>query len=119
MEFDGRGSKLSLATAAMQANDANAFEIHLKHSFTAMLSVLAASPSRFAAIRSRTPVKTQAQVTRADQCDRRAWAYGAASKKDVFDTPSLMVSSHSRNTEDFHRSPSITSMREFQCVQYL
>jgi peptide/nickel transport system substrate-binding protein len=50
MEFDGGGSKLSLATAAMQAIDENTLEIRLKHPFPAMLPVLAASPSRFAAI---------------------------------------------------------------------
>ncbi len=50
MEFDGGGGKLAEATAAMQAIDAATFEIRLKRPFPGMLAVLAAAPSRFAAV---------------------------------------------------------------------
>jgi peptide/nickel transport system substrate-binding protein len=50
MEFDGGGMRLAASTVAMEAIDANSFRIVLKKPFPSMLSVLAAAPSRFAAI---------------------------------------------------------------------
>ncbi len=50
MDFDGGGTRLAGAISAMEAVDAATFEIRLKHPFPAMLSTLAAAPSRFAAI---------------------------------------------------------------------
>jgi peptide/nickel transport system substrate-binding protein len=51
---------------AMQAIDANTFEIRLKHPFPAMLSVLADSPSRFAAImRAKDLTDFRKQITTA------------------------------------------------------
>ena len=50
MSFDGGGARLAAAITAMTALDADSFEIHLSRPFPAMLSTLAAAPSRFAAI---------------------------------------------------------------------
>jgi peptide/nickel transport system substrate-binding protein len=66
MEFDGGGGKLAAATAAMQAIDAATFEIRLKRPFPAMLPVLAAAPSRFAAImRAQDLTDFRKQITTA------------------------------------------------------
>ena len=50
MSFDGGGMKLAATMTSMAEVDANTIEIRLQRPFPAMLSVLAAAPSRFAAI---------------------------------------------------------------------
>ena len=66
MEFDGGGMRLAAATASMDAVDADSFSIVLKRPFPPMLAVLAAAPSRFAAImRAQDVVGPRRQVTTA------------------------------------------------------
>lgn len=50
MGFDGGGMKLAASLSAMAVIDANTIEMRLTRPFPAMLSVLAAAPSRFAAV---------------------------------------------------------------------
>ncbi len=50
MTFDGGGMRLAASMVGMEAIDADSFSIVLKTPFPSMLSVLAAAPSRFAAI---------------------------------------------------------------------
>ncbi len=59
MEFDGGGGKLAAATADMVAIDPATFEIRLKRPFPAMLSVLAAAPSRFPAVMRAKDIPTE------------------------------------------------------------
>lgn len=66
MAFDGGGMRLAAATTAMDRIDDRTFEIRLAHAFPSMLSTLAASPSRFAAImRAQDVAETRKQVTNA------------------------------------------------------
>ena len=50
MTFDGGGTRLAATIDAMERIDDTSFQIRLKRPFPSMLSTLAASPSRFAAI---------------------------------------------------------------------
>ena len=66
MLFDGGGMRLAASMAGMEAIDADRFSIVLKTPFPSMLSVLAAAPSRFAAImRAQDVVEPWRQVTNA------------------------------------------------------
>ena len=58
-QFDIGGGKLAAATAAMQAIDAEAFEIRLTRPFPSMLSTLAAVPARFPAIMRAQDIPTE------------------------------------------------------------
>ncbi len=63
MSFDGGGSKLAVALLDMQPTSPDTFEMRLKTPFPGMLAVLAAAPSRFAAImRARDIPATRTQV---------------------------------------------------------
>ena len=66
MGFDGGGLRLADAMVGMEAVDDSSFVIRLKRPFPAMLSVLAAAPSRFAAImRAQDVAEPRKQVTTA------------------------------------------------------
>lgn len=66
MAFDGGGMRLAAAMARMEAIDAMTLEMRLTRPFPAMLSTLAAAPSRFAAImRAQDLGEFQKQITTA------------------------------------------------------